>query len=283
MSQGKTVKAFKQRVRENSAKFGGSKKPSAKVPILTKAGGTEDKLMKVKASSLYGETYSTSHNSTKSPKPEYKNNRKINGNNSTYKPRTSKKPVNATKKSNSKRPVKNLFFPDNIKTVPSDSHIVESKSKQVAQDLLNPYYAAMNTHIDNAINEVKKTCSSRTTFKVTSNRTKWSACHAITFDVRLISMTEPVKTRDLLIYFIKSNNKNITIVIANSKADSSAVVFHYSGNAASCPIAQYLPKILASTEELFSGVKKTVDVKKDNANTSKEVKKEVKKDDSTRV
>ena len=276
MSQGKTVKAFKQRVRENSAKFGGSKKPSAKVPILTKTGDTEDKLVKVKASSTYGKIGSST--STKSPKPFYKNDRsKPNTSNSTYKPRTTKKPVNATKKPTNKRPVKNLFFPDTIKTIPSDKHIVESKSKQVAQDLLNPYYAAMNTHIDNAISEVKKTCSSRTTFKVTSNRTKWNTCHAITFDVRLISMSEPVKTRDLLIYFMKSNNKNITIVIANSKADSSAVVFHYSGNAASCPIAQYLPKILASTEELFSGIKKN------GATESKEVNKEEKKNDTSRI
>lgn len=254
MSQGKNVKAFKQRVRENSAKFAGSKKPSGKISIVTKTGDTEEKLIKVPTGKK------SSANRARKTESFFPNNTRMQ---KSLKPRDdkqynktphfTKKPN--TKKASEKRPVKNLFFPDNIKNVPTDKHIAGSKTDQVTKALLNPYYAAMNTHIDNAINFVKEKCVGRTSFKVTSNRTKWNSCHAITFDIRLFSMTDTKKTRDLLIYFVKSSEKEITVLIANGMADSSAVVYHYSGLVTSCSIGQYLPKILESTEKLFSGIK----------------------------
>lgn len=255
MSHGKNIKQFKQKVRENSFKYAGTKKPSAKVQIVTKSGETDEKLIK---------------NPEKKPstnRPKRFDNGSTNSRpNKTFKPHMTGKPYNkADNQKNTKKPtygkkpnnriIKNVFFPDKMKTDATDKHIAGSKASIIERDLLNPYYAAMNTHIDNAINYTKSKCDGRTAFKVSSNRSKWNSCHAITFDIRLISMTDNKHTRDLLIYFVKSNDKNITVIITNSVADSSAIVFHYSGLAASCPIGTYLPRILESTEKLFSGIK----------------------------
>lgn len=265
MSQGKNMKQFKQKVRENSYKYAGTKKPSAKVPIVTKAGGTDEKLMKTTEKKFSkpkrSEGTSNSNKTNKSYKPN--TNKPYN---KSEKPKFTKKPVYDKKVTPNKRPVKNIFFPDKMKTTATDKHVAGSKAALIEKDLLNPYYAAMNTHIDNSVNYVKEKCGGRTAFKITSNRSKWNSCHAITFDIRLISMSDNKHTRDLLIYFVKANDKNITIIITNSVADSSAIVFHYSGVAAACPIGTYLPKILESTEKLFSGVKneKKVETAADN-------------------
>lgn len=249
MSQGKTVKEFKKRVRANSSKFGGFKKSATDVPIVTKSGGTEEKLMKAESTKPsynkprkegYGtkskKDFKTNNDSRQFKKPS----------NSTGKPNGTSNPRN--KKPDNKRPAKNLFFPDSIKTIPTDSHVAGNKSKEVSQAMLNPYYAAMDTHIKNAIDEVKKKCDGRTSFKVSSNRSKWTACHALTFDIKLFCLAKDKRTRDLLIYFVKGKNKNITIIVANSMFDSSAILFHYSGPDYNCPIAKYLPKMLESTE-----------------------------------
>ena len=275
MSQGKNVKAFKQKVRENSNKFSkGTRKPSTKLPIVTKTGDTDDKLMKpgVKKSSANRARKS----GTKVPSGTYtpsaeRTVTKFDKNKSTNKPRYEKKPAyNNKPAAPEKKPVRNVFFPSNVKSDPTDKHITESKSSQVAMDLLNPYYTAINTHIINAIDAAKAKCEGRTSFKVNSNRSKWNKCHAITFDIKFISTTGNKKTRDLLLYFVKNNEKDITIIIANSMADSSAIVYHYSGLAVACSVGTYLPKIIESTERLFSEVK--------TDNKSEEVIAETKKD-----
>ena len=255
MSHGKSIKQFKQKVRENSFKYAGTKKPSAKVQIVTKSGEIDEKLIKnpekkpstSRSKRIENGSTSSRPNKTFKPHMNAKPYNKANSQKNTKKPTYGKKPNNHS--------VKNVFFPDKMKTDATDKHIAGSKASIVERDLLNPYYAAMNTHIDNAINYTKSKCVGRTAFKVSSNRSKWNSCHAITFDIRLISMTDNKHVRDLLIYFVKANANNITVIITNSIADSSAIVFHYSGLAASCPIGVYLPRILESTEKLFSGIK----------------------------
>ena len=259
MSQGKNVKAFKQKVRENSNKFNkGIRKPSAKLPIVTKTGDTDDKLMKpeVKKPSENRARKSGTKFSSGTYTPSTKKTvTKFDKNKPTNKPHYEKKPAyNNKPAAPEKKPVRNVFFPSNVKSDPTDKHITESKSSQVAMDLLNPYYTAINTHIINAIDAVKAKCEGRTSFKVNSNRSKWNKCHAITFDIKLISTAGNKKTRDLLIYFVKNNKTDITIIIANSMADSSAIVYHYSGLAVACSVGTYLPKIIESTEKLFSGI-----------------------------